>query len=291
VTDEIRITAEPIDNQRCKFVVSVPCWPAECAVYRGRRGKGLAARGSDFLPARSRRHRADRFGQYRDRGQTVSGTLAGCGQVDWRCDSLCRSERGGARDRRSEAARRGQRRRALRAGRESLRRTGEPDGRAPRRARRAHRRAGCRRDASDGRRVPGMRHGRVTLRQGIEGMLAQFVPASAGSSTSPITPRAPTPTSRPQRNSPRLLLLLPTTTYRTAAFVEAARQIGVELTVASEQASTFEGANPAGLRLSISRIRSAPRTTSTFSRAANRFRESWGSMTTRLLWRRSSRSD
>jgi D-alanine-D-alanine ligase-like ATP-grasp enzyme len=46
---------------------------------------------------------------------------------------------------------------------------------------------------------------------------------------------------------PRLLLLLPTTTYRTTAFVEAARQIGVELTVASEQASTFEGANPAGL--------------------------------------------
>jgi len=46
---------------------------------------------------------------------------------------------------------------------------------------------------------------------------------------------------------PRLLLLLPTTTYRTTAFVEAARQIGVELTVASEQASTFAGANPAGL--------------------------------------------
>src|SRR6266478_1310082 len=45
----------------------------------------------------------------------------------------------------------------------------------------------------------------------------------------------------------RLLLLLPTTTYRTTAFVEAARQIGVELTVASEQASTFEAANPAGL--------------------------------------------
>src|SRR3989442_14767167 len=46
---------------------------------------------------------------------------------------------------------------------------------------------------------------------------------------------------------PRLLLLLPTTTYRTAAFVEAARQIGVELTVGSEQASTLEAANPAGL--------------------------------------------
>ena len=41
--------------------------------------------------------------------------------------------------------------------------------------------------------------------------------------------------------------MLPTTTYRTAAFVEAARQIGVELTVASEQRSTLEAANPAGL--------------------------------------------
>jgi phosphoribosylaminoimidazole carboxylase (NCAIR synthetase) len=45
---------------------------------------------------------------------------------------------------------------------------------------------------------------------------------------------------------PRLLLLLPTTTYRTAAFVEAARQIDAELTVASERPSTLEPANPAG---------------------------------------------
>jgi hypothetical protein len=45
----------------------------------------------------------------------------------------------------------------------------------------------------------------------------------------------------------RLLLLLPTTTYRTAAFVEAARRLGVELTVASERPSTFQGAQPAGL--------------------------------------------
>jgi len=44
----------------------------------------------------------------------------------------------------------------------------------------------------------------------------------------------------------RLLLLLPTTTYRTAAFVEAARRLGVELTVASERPSTFEGAQPTG---------------------------------------------
>ena len=44
-----------------------------------------------------------------------------------------------------------------------------------------------------------------------------------------------------------MLLLLPTTTYRATAFVEAARQLGVELTVASEQSSTFDRANPAGL--------------------------------------------
>ncbi|MGH7521068.1 MAG: ATP-grasp domain-containing protein [Gemmatimonadales bacterium] len=46
---------------------------------------------------------------------------------------------------------------------------------------------------------------------------------------------------------PRLLLLLPTTTYRTAAFVEAARQLGVELTVASEQRSTLESVSLGGL--------------------------------------------
>ena len=41
--------------------------------------------------------------------------------------------------------------------------------------------------------------------------------------------------------------MLPTTTYRTAAFVAAARRIGVELTVASERPSTLEAANPDGL--------------------------------------------
>jgi biotin carboxylase len=46
---------------------------------------------------------------------------------------------------------------------------------------------------------------------------------------------------------PRLLLLLPSTTYRTAAFVEAARRTGTELTVASERPSTLEAANPSGL--------------------------------------------
>src|SRR2546429_3037525 len=49
------------------------------------------------------------------------------------------------------------------------------------------------------------------------------------------------------RAAPRLLLLLPTVTYRTVAFVEAARWLGVEVTVASERPSTFEQANPTGL--------------------------------------------
>ena len=51
----------------------------------------------------------------------------------------------------------------------------------------------------------------------------------------------------PRQSVPRLLLLLPTATYRTAAFVEAARRLGVDLTVASERASTFQDANPGGL--------------------------------------------
>src|SRR5260370_9782248 len=47
--------------------------------------------------------------------------------------------------------------------------------------------------------------------------------------------------------SPRRLLLLPTVTSRTVAFVEAARRLGVDVTVASERPSTFERANPTGL--------------------------------------------
>jgi biotin carboxylase len=42
-------------------------------------------------------------------------------------------------------------------------------------------------------------------------------------------------------------LLLPTTTYRTTAFVEAARKLQIDLTVASEQPSTFEQARPDAL--------------------------------------------
>jgi biotin carboxylase len=42
----------------------------------------------------------------------------------------------------------------------------------------------------------------------------------------------------------RLLLLLPTTTYRTEAFVEAATRLGVELVCASERPSTFQELTP-----------------------------------------------
>ena len=43
---------------------------------------------------------------------------------------------------------------------------------------------------------------------------------------------------------PRLLLLLPTTTYRTEDFVEAATRLGVDLVCASEKPSTLETAVP-----------------------------------------------
>ena len=46
---------------------------------------------------------------------------------------------------------------------------------------------------------------------------------------------------------PRVLLLLPTTTYRSHDFLEAARRLNVDVTVASEEPSAVEGLNPAGL--------------------------------------------
>jgi biotin carboxylase len=45
----------------------------------------------------------------------------------------------------------------------------------------------------------------------------------------------------------RVLLLLPTTTYRTPDFLEAAARLGVDVTVASERPSTLERLNPEGL--------------------------------------------
>jgi len=71
----------------------------------------------------------------------------------------------------------------------------------------------------------------------------------------------------PRPDARRLLLLLPTATYRTAAFVEAARRMDVELTVASEQPSTFEGANPTGLlTLDLSSPERAARQAAAFAR-------------------------
>jgi biotin carboxylase len=46
---------------------------------------------------------------------------------------------------------------------------------------------------------------------------------------------------------PRVLLLLPTTTYRTHDFLEAARRLRLDVTVGTEERSALEGANPEGL--------------------------------------------
>ena len=46
---------------------------------------------------------------------------------------------------------------------------------------------------------------------------------------------------------PRVLLLLPTTTYRASDFLAASATVGAEVTVASEEPSTLASRNPAGL--------------------------------------------
>ena len=46
---------------------------------------------------------------------------------------------------------------------------------------------------------------------------------------------------------PRVLLLLPTTTYRTEAFVGAAQRLGVDVTIGSEKPSTLTNLNPTAL--------------------------------------------
>ena len=45
----------------------------------------------------------------------------------------------------------------------------------------------------------------------------------------------------------RVLLLLPTTSYRTGDFLRAAEKLGVAVTVASEEPSTMEALDPQGL--------------------------------------------
>jgi biotin carboxylase len=46
---------------------------------------------------------------------------------------------------------------------------------------------------------------------------------------------------------PRVLLLLPTTTYRTKAYIDAAIKLGVDVVAASERPSTLQNKNPEGL--------------------------------------------
>ncbi|MFY9552383.1 MAG: phosphoribosylglycinamide synthetase, partial [Thermoanaerobaculia bacterium] len=46
---------------------------------------------------------------------------------------------------------------------------------------------------------------------------------------------------------PRVLLLLPTSTYRAGDFLRAAAALGAEVVVASEEPSALEGLNPGGL--------------------------------------------
>lgn len=65
----------------------------------------------------------------------------------------------------------------------------------------------------------------------------------------------------------RLLLLIPTTTYRTEDFLAAARTLGVELVVASERPSTFEAEFPDTLlTLDFADPEKAARTVAEFAR-------------------------
>jgi biotin carboxylase len=65
---------------------------------------------------------------------------------------------------------------------------------------------------------------------------------------------------------PRLLLLLPTETYRADDFVKAARRLGVDLTVASEQPNVLAVTNPSGfLHLDFSSPEQAARQAAEFA--------------------------
>ena len=65
----------------------------------------------------------------------------------------------------------------------------------------------------------------------------------------------------------RLLLLLPTTTYRTQAFIDAATRLGVDLVCASERPSTLEDLAPDSLvTLDFRDPRSSAETIARFAR-------------------------
>ncbi len=65
----------------------------------------------------------------------------------------------------------------------------------------------------------------------------------------------------------RILLLIPATSYRATAFVEAARAMGVEITVGSNHKSTLAAMNPAGfLSLDIHNLPQAVETARSFAK-------------------------
>ncbi|HVR74621.1 MAG TPA: ATP-grasp domain-containing protein [Planctomycetota bacterium] len=65
---------------------------------------------------------------------------------------------------------------------------------------------------------------------------------------------------------PRLLLLLPTATYRARDFLAAAKRLHVDVTVASEEPSTLAALNPAGLlTLDFAKPEGAARVTAAFA--------------------------
>lgn len=67
---------------------------------------------------------------------------------------------------------------------------------------------------------------------------------------------------------PRILLLLPTRTYRARDFMEAARRLGLEVTVGSERQQAFAVLFPGGhLRLNFFRPRQAVRAIATFAQS------------------------
>src|SRR5882672_10829003 len=71
----------------------------------------------------------------------------------------------------------------------------------------------------------------------------------------PLSPHARSPARQPDRplrhhpmspNPGRVLLLMTSTTYRAAAFLTAARKLGVEVTVGTDRPQALAGLNPAG---------------------------------------------
>lgn len=65
----------------------------------------------------------------------------------------------------------------------------------------------------------------------------------------------------------RILLLLPTTTYRATDFIEAAQRLGVDVTVASEEKNVLESQNPEGyLKLNFENLGSVQRSVLEFSK-------------------------